>query len=194
MSLSKISPNIYCDGINDRHQYSKQLPIIFGIDVGGSFSPSLKQLLQYVHSEDRNLVNDTVQNGIMNRSVHQIEYRLLRRDQTVRCIYEQAEILLDKNGHLDGFVGYIQDITDSKISSHDLANQFFNSEQFYCSLFENSLGMVIYIDAYGTIAKTNDKFFETLRYSVEDIVLCSIKRFLPSSEIAIFNGFYNSYK
>ena len=88
--------DFYYDAINDCHHFSKQLPSIFGIDEGKNFSPTLNQLLQYVHSDDRNQVNNTIQNALRNKTGYQIEYRILRRDQTVHYVYEQAEILLDK--------------------------------------------------------------------------------------------------
>ena len=53
---------------------------------------------------------------------YQIEYRV-KRDQTIRYVYEQADILLDKNGYLDGLVGYIQDITNTKLSNHVLEKE-----------------------------------------------------------------------
>ena len=48
---------------------------------------------------------------------------MLRKDQTVCYVYEQAEILLDKKGYLDGLIGFIQDITNSKISNHVLEKE-----------------------------------------------------------------------
>ena len=59
----------------------------------------------------------------MNKTGYQIEYRILRKDQTVRYVYEQAEILLDKKGYLDGLIGFIQDITNSKISDNVLEKE-----------------------------------------------------------------------
>ena len=111
--------NFYYDAINDRHYFSKQLPHLLGIsNEGKGFSPTLKQLLKYVHYEDRDRVNHTIQNALKNKIGYQMEYRILRSDQTVRYVYEHAEILLDKEGYLDGLIGFIQDITNSKISDH----------------------------------------------------------------------------
>ena len=61
--------------------------------------------------------------ALNNRTGYQIEYRIVRRDQTVRYVYEQAEIILDEKGHLDGLIGFIQDITDSKISDNVLEKE-----------------------------------------------------------------------
>ena len=106
--------DFYYDAINDLHYYSNQFPLIFGIDEGQRFSPTLNNLLQYVHFDDRPTVNNTIQDAIRNRTGYQLEYRILRKDQTVRYVFEQAEILLDQNGQLDGFIGFIQDITKRK--------------------------------------------------------------------------------
>ena len=43
---------------------------------------------------------------------------ILGKTQSFNYVYEQAEILLDKNGHLDGFIGFIQEIINSEISNH----------------------------------------------------------------------------
>ena len=109
--------NFYYDAINDLHHVSKQFPIIFGINAEKNFSPSLKHLLQYVHPEDLDRVKNTVHTAISERTGYQIEYRLLRKDRTVRYVYEQAEIVLNKKGHLEGLVGFIQDNTERKISN-----------------------------------------------------------------------------
>ena len=182
--------DFYYDAINDLHYYSNQFPLIFGIDKGQGFSPPLNNLLQYVHFDDRPTVNNTIQDAIRNRTGYQLEYRLLRKDQTVRYVYEQAEILLDQTGQLDGFIGFIQDITNSKISNQQLVNQVINSDQFYRSLFENNLEMVFFADTSGTIAKANGKSFEILGYTAEDFELSSIEQLFPSSERSTFREFF----
>ena len=124
--------NFYYDAINDFYYLSKQFPTIFGINAENNYSPTLKQLLQYVHPDDRHRVNDTVQTALSEKTGYQIEYRLLRKDQTVRYVYEQAEILLDKKGYLDGLIGFIQDITDRKMSDHS-----FEKEEQLTKLYSN---------------------------------------------------------
>ncbi len=135
-------------------------------------------------------MENTIQDAIKNQTGYQMEYRILRKDGTIRYAYEQAEILLDKKGNLDGLVGFIQDITDRKISDQVSANQVVDSDQFYRSLFEDSLDMVIYTDIHGAIAKTNSKLSENLGYSDKEIVLGSMSRFLPSSEVSTFREFF----
>ena len=91
--------SFYYDAINDQYYFSKQTPIIFGINEGKEFSTTLNQRLRYIHSDDRNRVKETIQNALKNKIGYQIEYRILRSDQTVRYVYEHAEILLDEKGY-----------------------------------------------------------------------------------------------
>ena len=109
--------NFYYDAINDYHYFSDQLPEIFGISIEQPFKPSFKLLLQFVHEKDRIRVNDTVQKALQDRTGYQMEYRIVRKDQSIRYLFEQTEIILDRNGNLDGIVGFIQDITNRKISN-----------------------------------------------------------------------------
>ena len=115
--------DFYYDVINDYYYFSNQLPQIFEVNAGQTFTPTFKLLLQYIHPDDRNRVRDTVQKALIDRSGYQIEYRILRKDQTVRYISEKAEIVLDENGSLDGSIGFIQDITNSKIAEDVLEKE-----------------------------------------------------------------------
>ena len=107
--------NYYYDAINDLHYFSKQFNDIFKISADIHFTPSLKHVLLYVHPEDRERVKNTVHKALNERVGFQITYQIVLQDKTIRLVKEKAEILLDKRGHLDGFVGFIQDITDHKI-------------------------------------------------------------------------------
>jgi diguanylate cyclase (GGDEF)-like protein/PAS domain S-box-containing protein len=109
--------DFYYDAINDQFYSSNQMPTILGIEIidGKTSQPTLTKLLWYVHPDDRNLVNDTIQNALSNRTGYTMEFRILRKDQSIRYIYVKSEIALDEKGHLDGLIGIIQDITDSKI-------------------------------------------------------------------------------
>ena len=55
-------------------------------------------------------------NALRDQTGYQLEIRILKSDQTIRYLYIQIEILLDHNGNLDGLIGFVQDITNSKVS------------------------------------------------------------------------------
>ena len=90
------------------------------------FTPSFKRFLNYIHPDDVERVNNTVQTALKEILGFHIEYRILRSDQSTSLVHEQAGILLDSNGNLDGPIGFIQDVTNHKISDELLEkeNQF----------------------------------------------------------------------
>lgn len=61
-----------------------------------------------------------------------------------------------------------------------------DTDQFYRSLFENNPDIVYFLDPLGIIAKTNEVFLEMLGYTKDEIVLNSIEKFLPLSEISLY--------
>ena len=62
---------------------------------------------------------------------------------------------------------------------------------FYRSLFEHNPDMVFFLDTDGIIAKANGVFSETIGYTQEEIVLSSLERFFPTSEIAMYKELFN---
>lgn len=122
--------SFYYDAINDYFHFSKQFTNIFKISTEKPITPSLNHLLRYVHPDDVDRVKDTVQTALNDRVGFQIEYRVVLQDQSILVLYEKAEILLDKKGNLDGLVGYIQDITDHKMSD-DLVKKENHIKMFY---------------------------------------------------------------
>ena len=68
--------------------------------------------------------------------------------------------------------------------------EIINSDLFYRSLFEFNPDMVFFLDTQGIIAKSNAGFSKALGYSIEEIALSTMERFLPSSEISKNREFF----
>ena len=108
--------SFYYDAINDYHYFSKQITDMLQIEPEKIFTPSFKHLLRYVHPDDRERLKDAMQTALNEKVGFKIEYRLIRKDQSICLVQEQTGILLDRNGNLDGLVGFIQEITDHRNS------------------------------------------------------------------------------
>lgn len=108
--------NFYYDAINDYFYFSKQINDMLQINPEKPFTPSFKHLLRYVHPDDVERLENAMQTALKERVPFQIEYRMIRKDQTTFIVRIQTGIYLDQKGNLDGIVGFIQDITDFKIS------------------------------------------------------------------------------
>ncbi|RHW39974.1 EAL domain-containing protein [Lysinibacillus yapensis] len=108
--------SFYYDAINDFHYFSKQFASIFGVDEERTFTPSLNYVLRFIHPEDSSRVKNTVQNGLREKTGYEMEFRIIKKDRTVRQIKVKTEVFLNKKGNLEGLVGFVQDVTDYGIS------------------------------------------------------------------------------
>ncbi|MCM8596962.1 EAL domain-containing protein [Accumulibacter sp.] len=114
-----------------------------------------------VHPEDRDLVqrvfHETAQSGVGQ----EIEYRLVRRDGSVRHMSSSGKVIRDSEGQPVRIVVVSHDITDRK---H--AEQW---ERIAATAFESQQGMFI-TDAFGIILRVNQAFTEITGYSAEEAV------------------------
>ncbi len=69
---------------------------------------------RFVHPEDRGDYMARADQKLDEAVEYQLEYRILRPDGEVRCIFELAEITYDDCGQRVGMSGTIQDITERK--------------------------------------------------------------------------------
>nr|WP_106784400.1 EAL domain-containing protein [Lysinibacillus timonensis] len=114
--------SFYYDSQNDFLYFSRQFRDILKLNSETQITPTLKHVLRYVHPEDREQLKNAIQAALEDGVNFQIEYRIVRQDETVRLVHEQAEILLDELGNVNGLVGFIQDIIDSELSVRVLNN------------------------------------------------------------------------
>jgi len=106
------------DLTKDEISWSDQVYQIFGLKRG-EFDGRRDTFFSFVHPDDRQLVTDaglkTISTGVPNN----IDYRIVRSDETVIWVNQQAEALRDKEGNVVGLTGTVQDITDRKRSEEE---------------------------------------------------------------------------
>jgi len=67
-----------------------------------------------IHPEDRNLVWETVQNGIRSGGVFSLEYRIRDANQTEKWVWERGKLIQGDSPDICWLEGMILDITDHK--------------------------------------------------------------------------------
>ena len=78
------------------------------------FGATYEAFLNCVHPDDRELVRKSVENTLQNKKPYDIEFRILRKDGTVRIIHEKAVVTFGNTGRAIQMVGTVQDITEYK--------------------------------------------------------------------------------
>ncbi|AKB35071.1 sensory transduction histidine kinase [Methanosarcina siciliae C2J] len=77
-------------------------------------SPSYNELLNYIHPDDRDYVDESIRNGLKEESKGGIDYRIILADGEERTVHSQAEVIFDEQKNPVRVKGIIQDITERK--------------------------------------------------------------------------------
>jgi PAS domain S-box-containing protein len=78
-----------------------------------SVKPTLESVLERIHPDDRDYVQETIDRATNQKTGFDIEYRLLRHDGTVKYLHAIARALETSSNGLE-FVGAVTDVTERK--------------------------------------------------------------------------------
>ena len=92
---------------------------IFGFDPG-LVQPTFNLFLERLHSEDRPVVRQTLDNATRGRNDFNIEFRVALPDGSVRYLQGVGRAVIGRSGDVDEFVGTTRDITERKLAEEAL--------------------------------------------------------------------------
>lgn len=75
---------------------------------------------QVIHPEDREMVWHNIQAALQEHRTHQVSYRLITKDGSLKWVWEQGQGIFDAAGKLVALEGLINDITEQKRLEDDL--------------------------------------------------------------------------
>ena len=138
---------------------------IHGLDPAGP-SPTYDMMLQkHIYPDDAELLHETFKKAIQDKSVYELEHRIVLPDGSVRWVYDRANPYFDMQGDLVRYVGSTLDITDRKTAELELRE----SEERLAFVLEGSReGFWDWNMETGTVQR-NERWAEMLGYSFEDI-------------------------
>ena len=97
--------------LSEKLYWSEETYRIYELDR--SVEPTLGWLIHRIHPEDRARVQQTIESAVDHRTGFDIEYRLLRRDDSVKHLHVVIQTQENASGELE-FVGAVTDITAAK--------------------------------------------------------------------------------
>jgi PAS domain S-box-containing protein len=107
------------DITNDQTTWSAGLLHVYGI-TPDQFDATLRGWQQRVYPDDRELVNQTIDHALAERSSFTFEYRAIRPDGRVRTLRSRGDVVVDDSGKPIRLIGIAQDITDAKLAHEAL--------------------------------------------------------------------------
>lgn len=94
-------------------EWSDELFRIFGLRPQ-EFEASYENYLTYIHPEDKEHVNSTVQEAIRTHHPFQFFHRIIRKDGAVRTISSTGKVIVDSDDNPVRLAGTAQDVTKQK--------------------------------------------------------------------------------
>ncbi len=119
----------------------------------GSFEPSLEAYLGYVHPDDRQLVQTSIEAALFEKQPYTIDYRLLLPDGCDRTVCEQAAV------NSTYITSTVQDITERKRAEAALRS---SEERFSKAFHASPVGISICTLTDGRFLDANESFLRQL--------------------------------
>jgi len=119
-----------------------------------------------VHPEDRELAVENAKRTLEEGSIHNVEYRLLRKDGSHFPVELSASSILDAEGKPRAFVSIVRDITERKQTEEALRE----SEEFSSTLLSIAPHGIIVINPDTSIQYINPALEKLTGYSAGEIV------------------------
>jgi len=91
--------------------WSEQMYKIFEVDPG-EFVPSKEAILEAVHPDDREMVKSEMDNILLGSENFSLDYRIIVKGNVCLTVYEQGEVVYDKQGKAVSVHGTLQDISE----------------------------------------------------------------------------------
>ncbi|MEG4105436.1 PAS domain S-box protein [Microcoleus sp. S13_C5] len=185
--------NWECDFSANTTTWSEELSRIFGLDPTQP-APTLTEFSQYVHPDDRQKWQTTIDTAIASGQSYSLEYRILRPEPKIaadncpsqiseagfiRYIEARGEVVVNQQGQVTKLFTTLMDITPRKLAEIALAE----SEEKYRHLVETSQDIIWSCNAQGQITFVNQAVKQIYGYEPEEMLGCSFSDFLVPGEI-----------
>ena len=84
--------------------------------VPDTSDPTRTWMQKYIHPDDQEFVTTTINKAIENKSMFELEHRIIRADGSLGWTYSRAVPMLDDNGQILEWFGAAADVTRRKIA------------------------------------------------------------------------------
>ncbi len=130
--------------------WSDEIYRIFGLSPR-KFEETYEAFLSFVHPDDRELVQQSVNNALENDISYSIDHRIVLKDGSMKFVHEQASVYRDEAGRPVRMIGTVQDITERKTAEEALKE----SEARLRAIFEQSPIGIEFFDNDGFLVDMN---------------------------------------
>jgi PAS domain S-box-containing protein len=139
---------------------------IFGFDPAKTKASLLDTFLSRIHPEDRPRVEEGLNAAAAQRSVVEVDYRIVLPDGSARHLHDVAYPVTNECGEVTERFGVVSDVTERKQAEQKLRLTEF--------AVENASDAILRVDSQGAIVYANVEACRSLARSREEILSLSI--------------------
>ncbi|OQW93673.1 MAG: hypothetical protein BWK79_09900 [Beggiatoa sp. IS2] len=137
------------------------------------FKETYQGFLERVHPDDRQRVDDAIQQAFCRKKPYNIEHRIIFPDSNdVRFVYERAEVTFDEQGNPLRMLGMVQDITERHAIEEKLWMIQYSIDQVTDSIF--------WMSREGRLMDCNKTAHQKLGYEREELLNLTITDIDPN--------------
>ncbi len=177
-TVSEAAPiGIYRSDMDGNATYMNQALVeLFGLSREEAEGKAWREC---IHPEDLERVAMLRTRAMLEGEDFATNYRVKRRDETIRWAESRAKPLRTDDGKLLGYVGVVQDVTEQRLADEKLREQ----STYLKTLLEACPIGIVTENAAGKIELSNAAFQELFGYSVEEMNGRSIDDLLAPGEM-----------
>lgn len=133
----------------------------------GEFVPTYESFLQWVHPDDRALVDEAYRNSIEKvADYYEVEHRIITKSGQVKTVHEKCEHIRNATGEIIRSQGMIHDITQRKQAEESLQK----SEYEKRLVLDSTAEMFAYFDLDLRIRWANRAFSNSVGKTFEELI------------------------
>lgn len=164
ISAQSVSDVIWdWDLMKDRLDWYGRIDEMLGYDHG-EFPHSIDAWKHIIHPDDRERILNELDRHITMHMPYETEYRILKKDGTIRFWIDRGTAMYDENGRVYRMVGSCTDITERRLAEEAVRA----SEERYRFLFEASPVGIFLTVQDGTVIDANRTVQEITGYSGDE--------------------------
>lgn len=155
-------------------KWSPSLEQIHGIPVG-SFGGTFDDYLKDIYPADRQHITTSIARTLEQGTGHEIEYRIIRPDGTIRWVEGRGQVVLDETGKPIRMSGMCMDVSERMRAQEALSE----SKAQLANMIGSAMDAIITIDSHQRIVVFNAAAEKMFRCSAQEALGQSIDRFIP---------------
>ncbi|MDG6773816.1 diguanylate cyclase [Thiomicrorhabdus sp. ZW0627] len=151
----------------DHLHWSDEVYRIFGLKPQ-EFKATYEAFLEYVHPDDRELLNRAFLTSVEHKAPYSLEHRIIKNDGEVRYVQEECLHHLNDKGEITHSIGTVLDVTDRVWSERNI--QLLKEQ--YQSLVQ-SIPEIVFrckMDKHWTMLFMNDAIEQVTGYPASDFI------------------------